>query len=232
MSSESSQKWLERNRPPRVQISYEVETGGASKKRELPMVVGILADLGGDAGKYIERRFIEIDRDNFDKVMKKTGPTLAIKGIEGLSGDVTFEKLEDFEPDQLVLKVEGLKDLFEQRAALRDLMAKIDGNALLGTTLSQAVTQDQTFAKWGVKLEDKPVPEVKKDLAALDAAAIKALPADTFAAFTDAELKQLTPEQLAGVTEEQAKALKERKPFSAEQIAALPSELQALFKAD
>ncbi len=231
MSSESSQKWLERNRPPRVQISYEVETGGASKKRELPMVVGILADLGGKAGGFVERRFIDIDRDNFDKVMKKTAPTLTIKGIEGLSGDVTFEKLEDFEPDQLVLKVEGLKDLFKQRAALRDLMAKIDGNVLLGTTLSEAVKDNETIARWGVKVDDTPAPE-KKALATLDAAAIKALPAETFAAYTDAELGALTVAQLEGVTEEQAKALQERKPFSADQIAALPTELQALFKAD
>ena len=231
MSSESSQKWLERNRPPRVQISYEVETGGASKKRELPMVVGILADLGGHAGGFVERRFIEIDRDNFDKVMKKTAPTLTIKGIEGLSGDVTFEKLDDFEPDQLVLKVKGLKDLFKQRAALRDLMAKIDGNVLLGTTLSEAVKDNETIARWGVKVDDTPAPE-KKALATLDAAAIKALPAEAFAAYTDAELGALTVAQLEGVTEEQAKALQERKPFSADQIAALPTELQALFKAD
>jgi type VI secretion system protein ImpB len=169
MSTESSQKWLERNRPPRVQISYDVETGGASAKRELPMVVGILADLGATADPMPKRRFIEIDRDNFDQLMKTIAPAMDIKGIEGLSGSVTFEKLEHFEPDHLVQHVKGLDELFAQRQQLRDLMAKIDGNDRLHRRLAEAVQEDPTFASWGVKLaakaEDKPAdkPDVKPE---------------------------------------------------------------------
>ncbi|WP_051294186.1 type VI secretion system contractile sheath small subunit [Pseudoduganella violaceinigra] len=180
MSTESSQKWLERNRPPRVQISYDVETGGASAKRELPMVVGILADLGATEEPMPKRRFIEIDRDNFDQVMKTISPTLEIKGIEGLSGAVTFEKLDHFEPDYLVQHVKGLDELFAQRQQLRDLMAKIDGNDRLHKRLAEAVREDPTFATWGVKLgqaqpaADKGKEEGKQDGAAGEAGTDKA----------------------------------------------------------
>jgi type VI secretion system protein ImpB len=165
MSTESSQKWLERNRPPRVQISYDVETGGASAKRELPMVVGILADLGAAGDTMAKRRFIEVDRDNFDQVMKTIAPTLDIKGIDGLSGSVTFEKLEHFEPDHLVKHVKGMDELFAQRQQLRDLMAKIDGNDRLHQRLADALKEDPTFASWGVKLADKAAaqPEAKPE---------------------------------------------------------------------
>jgi type VI secretion system protein ImpB len=158
MSTESSQKWLERNRPPRVQISYEVETGGASVKRELPMVVGILADLGVTEEPLAKRRFIEIDRDNFDKVMETISPNMDIKGIDGLSGNIAFKKLDHFEPDYLVEHVSGLDDLFKQRKELRDLMAKIDGNDRLYKALSDQVKSDPTFATWGVKMGDAPAP--------------------------------------------------------------------------
>ncbi len=165
MSTESSQKWLERNRPPRVQISYDVETGGANAKRELPMVVGIVADLGATSEAMPKRRFIEIDRDNFDQIMKTIAPSMDIKGIEGLSGSVTFEKLEHFEPDHLVQHVKGLDELFSQRQQLRDLMAKIDGNDRLHRRLAEAVKEDPTFASWGVKLAAQPAatPEAAPD---------------------------------------------------------------------
>jgi type VI secretion system protein ImpB len=79
---------------------------------------------------------------------------MAIKGIDGLSGDIAFEKLEHFEPDYLVEHVKGLDDLFKQRKELRDLMAKIDGNDKLHKTLSDAIKTDPKFASWGVKLEE------------------------------------------------------------------------------
>lgn len=203
MSSESSQKWLERNRPPRVQISYDVETGGASAKRELPMVVGILADLGATEDPVPKRRFIEIDRDNFDQVMKTISPSMQIKGIPGLSGAVGFEKLEHFEPDHLVQHVSGLSELFEQRQQLRDLMAKIDGNDRLHKTLADAVAKDKTFAEWGVKLGEAPT---RPPLAKLSAAELGALAPDALAAYGE-ELGTLSAEQLGGLTPAQIEAL-------------------------
>lgn len=231
MSTESSQKWLERNRPPRVQISYDVETGGASAKRELPMVVGILADLGASAEPMAKRRFIEIDRDNFDQVMKTIAPSLQVKGIDGLSGTVTFEKLEHFEPDHLVRHVQGLDALFEQRQQLRDLMAKIDGNDKLHKQLAEAVRQDPKFASWGVKLAESPAtPAARPALAALQPAGIAALAPDALAAYSDEELGGLTAPQLAALTQPQAEALAARKPFTREQIATLAAELQAVLQ--
>jgi type VI secretion system protein ImpB len=228
MSTESSQKWLERNRPPRVQISYDVETGGASAKRELPMVVGILADLGATSEPMAKRRFIEIDRDNFDQVMKTISPTLQIKGVEGLSGTVTFEKLDHFEPDHLVQHVKGLDELFAQRQQLRDLMAKIDGNDRLHKRLAEAVKEDPQFSSWGVKLAE--AAPARKAISALQPADIAALAPDALAAYTDDELGSMSAEQLAAVTAAQAEALKERKPFTQTQIASLPGELQSLIQ--
>jgi type VI secretion system protein ImpB len=228
MSTESSQKWLERNRPPRVQISYDVETGGASAKRELPMVVGILADLGASTEPMPKRRFIEIDRDNFDQVMKTIAPSLQIKGIEGLSGSVTFEKLDHFEPDHLVKHVKGLDELFEQRQQLRDLMAKIDSNDRLHKRLAEAVKEDPKFAAWGVKLEE--AAPARAALASLQPAAVAALAPAALAAYTDAELGALSAEQLAAVTLAQAVALKERKVFTQAQIATLADELKAVLQ--
>lgn len=145
MSSKSSQKWLERNRPPRVQISYDVEIGDAVEKKELPLVVGILSDLSGmttTAGA--EQRFIEIDRDNFNTVLGKIAPTidvaalgLRVEGLPSLSGTLTFNTMDDFSPDAIVQKVTGLKELHETRKHLRDLMAKLDGNAALEAELTK-----------------------------------------------------------------------------------------------
>ena len=147
MHTPSKQKWLERNRAPRVQISYDVETSGAIEKRELPLVVGILADLSGmpeSVQPVGERRFVEIDRDNFDAVLSKIAPRLdvsalsmqAVAGIE-LGGAINFKKIDDFDPEFIVKSVPVLNELFETRNELRDLMAKLDGNAKLEGRLSE-----------------------------------------------------------------------------------------------
>src|ERR1700677_3578659 len=121
MPKESLQKKIGRVRPPRVQISYEVETGGAIEKKELPFVVGVMADLSGqpDPSKPLaavkNRGFVEIDRDNFDKVLAKMAPRLAFKVDNKLSDDDTkigveikFSSMEDFEPQNVVEQVEPL----------------------------------------------------------------------------------------------------------------------------
>jgi type VI secretion system protein ImpB len=156
MHTPSKQKWLERNRPPRVQISYDVETAGAIEKKELPLVVGIFADLSGMPETVVpihERRFVEIDRDNFDKVLAKIGPRLEVSGLKmnpvqgvELGGTIAFNKIDDFEPEHIVTSIPGLSELFETRNELRDLMAKLDGNAKLEGRLTALYTDAQGTA--------------------------------------------------------------------------------------
>ena len=140
--SESVQKKLGRVRPPRVQITYDVETGGAIEKKELPLVVGILADLAGKSEKTIpikDRKFVEIDRDNFNAVCASIAPRLAFQvpnrlpqaeGSEAtnLNLELNFNKIDSFRPESIIQQVEPLKKLFEARQKLNDLIAKLDGN--------------------------------------------------------------------------------------------------------
>jgi type VI secretion system protein ImpB len=140
--ADSKQHWLDRNRPPRVQITYDVETGGAIEKKELPFVVGILSDLGGTkpgnpSPALKDRKIIEVDRDNFDGFLASIKPGVSVPGFHGLDGDavLSFEKLEHFHPDQLVNRVKELKDLLAIRQDLNDLLAKVDGNDALVSDL-------------------------------------------------------------------------------------------------
>ncbi|HYH10578.1 MAG TPA: type VI secretion system contractile sheath small subunit [Thermoanaerobaculia bacterium] len=137
MADDSTQKWLGRNRPPRVQITYDLETGGAIQKKELPLVVGILADLAGDnaddLAKYKTRKFVEIDRDNFDDVMAAIRPTLTIEGET-----LEFKKFKDFRPEQIVERTK-LAELLAIRQNLNDLLADLDGNDSLDTELSKVL---------------------------------------------------------------------------------------------
>ncbi len=135
----SSQKALGRIRPPRVQITYDVETGGAIEKKELPLIVGVLADLAGKQENPMPpikmRKFVEIDRDNFNDVMKSIGPRLAFAVPNGLKDDdsqlmveLKFESIGDLRPEAMVKQVKPLHELFEARQRLNDLIAKLDGN--------------------------------------------------------------------------------------------------------
>ena len=134
---ESTQQWLGRNRPPRVQITYDLETRGAIEKKELPLVVGIIADLGGEVeGETVadmkKRKFIEIDRDNFNDVMKSIAPKYKLKSGE----TITFETVDDFSPDQLVKeKVKALQDLLAIRNRLNELLQRVDGNDAMDAQL-------------------------------------------------------------------------------------------------
>jgi len=133
MSEDSTQKWIGRNRPPRVQITYDLETGGADVKKELPLVVGILANLAGSNDtslpKLKERKFIEIDRDNFNEVLKAIGPKLTV-GTHALE----FKKLDDFRPEAIV-KTTSLKGLLEQRKNLSELLEKLETNSKFNDSL-------------------------------------------------------------------------------------------------
>lgn len=147
--AESLQKWLGRNRPPRVQITYDVELGGAIEKRELPLVVGLLSDLSGapetPLAKLKDRRFVEIDRDNFNDIMTKIGPRLDMSVANAITGDGTmkvvlnFGNIDDFCPEPIVKQVPALARLLEARQQLRDLLAKLDGNDELDKLLEDIV---------------------------------------------------------------------------------------------
>lgn len=128
---------LERVRKPRVHIKYEVETEGAVIEKELPFVVGVLGDFSGDPTEPLkpfgERKFIQIDRDNFDDVMRRLTPGLNMRVENVIAGEgkdmavsLKFEKLDDFEPGAIVNQVPALKSLLESRNELRDLLSKAD----------------------------------------------------------------------------------------------------------
>ncbi|TBU91663.1 type VI secretion system contractile sheath small subunit [Stutzerimonas kirkiae] len=147
--AESTQHRLDRVRPPRVQITYDVEIGDAIEKKELPLVVGILADLSGTPEhplpKLGERRFVEIDRDNFNEVLRSSSPRLTLQVDDTLGGDdtlnlaLTFDSIDAFDPVSIVNQVPALKNLFETRQRLRDLLTKLDGNDELEQLLQEVV---------------------------------------------------------------------------------------------
>jgi type VI secretion system protein ImpB len=141
---------LNRVRKPRVHITYEVETEGAEVMRELPFVVGVLGDFSGDPTQPLrplsERKFIQIDRDNFDEVMARMTPGLNLKVGNKLVDDDTqisvqlaFDKLDDFEPARIAQQVPALKALLETREKLRDLMSKADRSEQLEALLEDVL---------------------------------------------------------------------------------------------
>lgn len=166
---ESIQQKISRIRPPRVHISYEVETGGAIEMKELPFVVGVLGDFSGKPADPLprmrDRKFVEIDRDNFDNVLAGMKPRLQL-GVENklnneggkMAVELNFRSMEDFEPDQVVQQVEPLRRLVEARRNLSDLLAKMDGNDKLGElledVLNNADAQKQLGDALGVKKEE------------------------------------------------------------------------------
>jgi type VI secretion system protein ImpB len=139
MAKPSSQKFIARNRAPRVQIEYDVEVYGAQKKVQIPFVMGVLADLSGDAREPLpgvdERKFVNIDVDNFDERMKSMKPRVAISVPNTLTGegnmqvDITFESMDDFSPAAVARKVDALNKLLEARTQLSNLITYMDGKA-------------------------------------------------------------------------------------------------------
>jgi type VI secretion system protein ImpB len=160
----STQHRLDRVRPPRVQITYDVETGGAIVKRELPYVIGIMADLAGKPSEPLppvkDRKFVQIDRDNFNDVMAAIGPRLAIrvpnrlqKDGDPLNVELRFRNIEDFDPVSLIKQVPALRKLYEGRTRLRDLLTKLDGNDELDALLKRVVDSTETQAALRKDLE-------------------------------------------------------------------------------
>ncbi|WP_198373115.1 type VI secretion system contractile sheath small subunit [Roseomonas rosulenta] len=154
---------LARVRKPRVHITYEVETEGAQIERELPFVVGIMGDFAGDPTEPLkplaERKFVQIDRDNFNDVMTRIQPGLNIKVDNTLAGDgsqmsvnLKFRSLEDFEPAKVAEQVPALKAMLETRAKLRDLMSKVDRSDELEGLLEQVLQDKDKLDKLSAEL--------------------------------------------------------------------------------
>ena len=139
MAKESSQKFIARNRAPRVQIEYDVELYGAEKKVQLPFVMGVLSDLSGKPAEALppvaDRKFLEIDVDNFDSRMKAVKPRVAFQVPNTLTGEgslnveLTFDSMEDFTPAAVARKVDALNKLLETRQQLSNLITYMDGKS-------------------------------------------------------------------------------------------------------
>lgn len=165
--SNSSQKFIARNRAPRVQIEYDVEIYGSEKKVELPFVMGVLADLSGKSEKphqdVTDREFLNIDIDNFDERMRAIAPRVAYSVPNTLTGegrvmvDVTFESMDDFSPAAVAGKVDALKQLLDARTQLANLQTYMDGKSG-AEDLVRNLLQDPTLLK---SLASAPKPAVK-----------------------------------------------------------------------
>ncbi|MCS6873745.1 MAG: type VI secretion system contractile sheath small subunit [Pyrinomonadaceae bacterium] len=169
-TKESLQHKIARVRPPRVQITYDVEVGGAIQLKELPFVVGVIGDFVGKPEEPLpplkNRKFIEIDADNFNQVLAGMKPRLAFTVENKLQNDgskigveLRFSSIEDFEPDNIVQQVEPLRKLVEARRKLADLRSKMDGNEKLEAILEEIITntekQKQLSEALGLQQEEK-----------------------------------------------------------------------------
>lgn len=160
MGKESTQKKLSRVRPPRVHITYDVEIGDAIETKELPFVLGVLGDYSGHAKtplpKLKERKFVQIDRDNFDDVLKGVAPRLTMRVDNKLKNDdsqlgveLNFESMADFEPQNVVEQVEPLKRLLDARKRLADLRNKLAGNDKLEELLDDVLRDTEKLRQIG-----------------------------------------------------------------------------------
>jgi len=152
MAKESTQHKLDRVRPPRVQITYDVEVGGAIELKELPFITGVLGDFTGQPEKPLpklkDRKFVEVNPDNFDTVLEGMMPHLAFQVENKLSEDteapnlkvdLRFQKMEDFEPPNIARQVKPLRELLELRTRLADLRGSLQGNDQLEELLLDAI---------------------------------------------------------------------------------------------
>ena len=168
MARESTQHKLDRVRRPRVQITYDVETNGAMLKTELPFVVGVMADLSGSPKEKLpplkQRKVVNIDRDNFNNVLEKAAPRVAMKVDNKITGEgklgveLNFKHLDDFEPAKVAEQVGPLRELLDMRKRLTQLMSKMEGNdkleELLGQILNNTEQAQKLAEQLGVKKEE------------------------------------------------------------------------------
>lgn len=160
MARESVQKKLQRVRPPRVQVTYDVEIGNAIEIKELPFVLGVLGDFTGMPAEQLprlkDRRFVEVTGDNFDTVLESMKPHVAFavenklsedSGAAQLKVDLHFKNLEDFEPEQVARQVKPLRELLDLRAKLNDLRGNLQTNEKLDSLLVDAVSNTEKLNK-------------------------------------------------------------------------------------
>ncbi len=156
-SNNSSQKFIGKNRAPRVQVEYDVELYGAEKKVNLPFVMGVMADLSGKSEvtkdqRVEDKKFLDIDADNFDDRMKSIKPRVAFNvpnvmtGEGNLAVDVSFESMDDFSPDKVAEKVDGVKELLEARRQLSNLLSYMDGKTGAEELITKLL-EDETLLK-------------------------------------------------------------------------------------
>ena len=165
----SSQKFIARNRAPRVQIEYDVELYGAEKKVQLPFVMGVMSDLAGksevEQPGVADRKFLEIDVDNFDERMRSIAPRAAFTVPNTLTGegnmavDITFNSMDDFSPAAIAAKVEPLKELLDARTQLSNLMTYMDGKSGAENLIAK-IMQDPALLK---TLAAQPAPQADGD---------------------------------------------------------------------
>ena len=161
--SESIHSKLKRVRKPRVHITYDVETNGAEVKKELPFVAGVMGDYSGDNAEnkkaLKDRKFVQVDRDNFNDVMAKVNPKLNLQVENTLAGngsmmavDLNFENMDDFSPEAVVSQVEPLKKLLDARNKLRDLLSKADRSEELENVLEEILQNTDNIAELSKQL--------------------------------------------------------------------------------
>jgi len=162
MGKESLQKKISRVRPPRVHITYDVETNGSIEKRDIPFVMGVMADVSGQPEQPLpplkDRKFVEIDKDTFDKVLGQINPRLAYKVDNRLSEDDTrlgielrFNTMADFEPAAVVKQIPALRRLLELRSALHNLRSSLIGNDRLESVLQEILKSHDAMQRIGAE---------------------------------------------------------------------------------
>src|SRR6516162_6398942 len=174
MGSESLQHKLDRVRRPRVQITYDVETNGAMEKIELPFVVGVLADLSGQPKEPLkplkDRKLVQIDRDNFNDVLAKQAPRLAMRVQNRLTDEDTklavelnFKHIDDFEPARVAEQIPPLKALLEKRKELNQLLNRMEGNDKLEALLTDVLANTDKASAVARVMSGKPESEPKAE---------------------------------------------------------------------
>jgi type VI secretion system protein ImpB len=179
LAKKSSQKFIARNRAPRVQIEYDVEVYGAEKKIQLPFVMGVLSDLSGKPAEapppVAERKFLEVDVDNFDDRMKAMKPRVAFQvpntltGEGNLSVDITFESMDDFSPAAVARKVGALNKLLEARTQLKNLITYMDGKTGAEELIAKALKDPTLLQALASSGEPEPAPAAPEEPAPSDA---------------------------------------------------------------
>ncbi|MDI3263337.1 MAG: type VI secretion system contractile sheath small subunit [Fulvimonas sp.] len=161
---ESIQKRLQKVRPPRVQLTYEVEKGDAIEQKELPFVVGVLGDFSGNPEQPLprlrDRKFVNIDLDNFDDVMAGIGPRATYRVPNTITGEgefgveLKFHSMDDFRPEAVVQQIEPLRKLLEARNKLADLRNKLAGNEKLEDILNEVLSNTETLKRLNAEAGD------------------------------------------------------------------------------